>query len=354
MSGPDGLSGLDDLDDGLPVGHLDCSTSTYSRMLRGLGLDARVLGDDLGYRYLARRDVWPIESMLTSGRTHEEAIHSWYGIRARQLHHPGPQAAWDHIRAVVDDGRTAVVSIDLHDWPRSSFRNLRHYPHRVVVAGHRHDQALILDGRGDRRLIQWMPMADISAAMASPGLLSADGTYDGRHVTVDLPYPDPHRPPPPSQRYAQALTGAVARYLHPADTGEPTGWTAMEAFCQDLNSYARALSELPDERTIPGITFFGSLATQRLFNALLTELAGEQTGTDLTACAEAFREAAAAWQRCYHVLLFGFHAGRDMAGLLQRVSVRVTERALKERSLIEQIDRTLRRNGLMELKGPPA
>jgi hypothetical protein len=337
---------LDGLDDGLPDTHLDCGTSTYSRMLSGLALDPRVLGDDFGYTYLPRPDVWPFEALRISRRTHEEAILRWYGIHGNTVQHAGPEQAWARIRSVLDDGRPAVVSVDMHEWPRSTFRNVLHYPHRVLIAGYRDGEALVVDGRGGKRTIQWMRTDEIDPAMDSAGLRPGQpGGFDGRNITVDLPRPAPDRIVAPAGAYARALAEAARSYLRPAARddapGAREGWPAMQGFLHDLDRYLGELPELPRHRVVPGITFFGTLAGQRLFNALFIELAAEQTGIDLGRCAGAFRKAAELWRKHYLQVLYGFHAGRDMAALLRRLAPHVAGLADGERRAIELLDDTL-------------
>jgi Butirosin biosynthesis protein H, N-terminal len=341
---------LDGLDDGLPDTHLDCGTSTYSRLLRSLDLDPRILGDNFGYSYAPAPDIWPFEAMRTSHRTHEEAILSWFGISGNTVQHTGTEQAWQRVRSVLDDGRPAVVSVDMHEWPRSTFRNVLHYPHRVLIAGYRPGEALVVDGRGGKRFVQWMSTDEIDPAMASDGLRPSEpGGFDGRYITLDLPRPDPGRAVPAPGRYVQALADATRRYLRPEGTGHELGapasregWRAMQEFLRDLDRYLQDRTDLPRDRVVPGMTFFGTLAGQRLFNTLFIERAAEQTGLDLARCAAAFRTAAAYWRKYYLQYLFGFHAGRDMAALLRRLVPRVTVLVDGERRAIRLLDESLR------------
>jgi len=265
------------------------------------------------------------------------------------VQHTGTTQAWQRVRSVLDDGRPAVISVDMHDWPRSTFRNVLHYPHRVLIAGYRHGEALVVDGRGGKRTVQWMRTDEINPAMASDGLRPSEpGGFDGRYITVDLPRPAPGRAAPPPGRYLQALVDATHRYLHPEDSGgEPgaaaswEGWRAIQEFLRDLDLYLEDRTELPRDRVVPGMTFFGTLAGQRLFNSMFIEGTAEQTGLDLARCARAFRTAAAYWRKYYLQYLYGFHAGRDMPALLRRLVPRVKTLADGELRAVRLLDMSL-------------
>ncbi|MGO9078422.1 MAG: BtrH N-terminal domain-containing protein [Streptosporangiaceae bacterium] len=334
------------LDDGLPDTHLDCSTSTYARVLRVMGLEPAILGDDFRYRYAPRRETWPLGAIQTRRGSHDDVVFRWYGVRGTISQHRDPGETWDHVRSVLGDGRPVIASVDLFEWPRSTFQHTRHHPHRVLIAGHRAGEALVVDGRSGRRMIQWLPVEVIDRAMGSPELRSTHEGFHGRHVTVDLPRPGTG-PAAFRQRGATALAEAAGRYLRPPPDAERSGtrvrggWDAVRAFLPDFTRYFGELTELPPERTVPAITFFGRLNAQRLFNALLIERAAADAGAGVAGCAEAFRVVGDGWGKLYHAALYGFHAGRDMPALLRRLAPRVEALAHREHDAIVLLDERL-------------
>jgi hypothetical protein len=342
------------IDDGLPASHLECGTGTYGRLLRHLGLDPRVLGDAWGYRYRARDDGWPIDGLDPNVRSHDDALRSWYGTESRGLRHVDNDSVWRYARNVLDDGRLLAVTVDLYDWPRSSFHRLRHFPHRVLVAGHRDGEIFVVDGQGPRRTAQWTSIADISAAMTGDALSSVRAGYDGRNQTIDIPRPPADAPPvpvgaadralPAPHRYLDALRTSTTSYLCGEPDGEhPQGRAAIRQFCLDLAEYSRRLADFPPEQVVPMVSFLGALATQRQFNAMFLGLAAERTGADLDDSTALFGEVARAWNNLFHMFLYGFHAGREMGPLFRRLVQRLVEAARTEAAAIETLHAQLSR-----------
>jgi hypothetical protein len=326
---------LSELDEGLPGSYLDCGSSTYSRLLRQYELDARILGDDWCYRYTPGPALWAVQRLSAYPRTRGTAIRAWYGIEERVTRHDTSSAAWKYIRSVVADGRKVVVGVDLCAWPRSSFYDRHHYPHRVLIADCRDGEALVVDGRGDSRYVQWIAVTEIDRAMNTPGLTSILGDFDDRNVTIDLPRPGRGRGQPDPEQIRRALSAnlhtwhgldspAPAGATDPAGgVGEEAGWLAVQRFRDDLRTYAETVDEFPDILVVPGVAFLGGLMSQRKFNALFLALAQDTLGLDLGRATAAFEEIARQWEKMFYIFLYGYHAGRPMVPLLRRLVDRV-------------------------------
>jgi hypothetical protein len=327
------------VDDGLPTTHTECATSVYGRMMRHLGLEPRVLGDSWGYRYDPHGDEWPVGRQRLFVQSHGDVLRGWYGIERRAVVHADSAAAWRYMRTVVDDGRLVALTVDLYSWPRSSFHGLRHFPHRIIVAGYHDDEVFVVDGQGAGRWCRWVPLDVVTAAATDDALAAAHGGEDGRNATLDLPRPAGDPPVPDPDRCLARLRDNTARYLRPESVGgQVQGRVAVREFCRDLATYARGLTEFPSEHVVPGLSFLGTLATQRQFNAMFVALAAERTGAPLGDDAAALTEIARNWRQLYHMLLYGFHAGRDLAPLFRKLTQRLVDVARQEARAIEELD----------------
>jgi hypothetical protein len=332
------------IDDGLPHSHTECATGTYGRMLRHLGLEPRVLGDSWGYRYNPDAGTWPVSGLRVYVRGHRETLREWYGVDRCALVHPDPESARRYMCEVVDDGRLVGLTVDLYAWPRSSFHGLHHFPHRILIAGYRDGEAFVVDGQGAGRWSRWVPVDVLYAASGGDALSGAYGGRDGRNSTVDIPRPAGRPEPEDRARYLTVILGNTDRYLRP-DAYSPSGGGrhAIRDFCRDLSAFAKGMTDFPPELVVPGVSFLGALATQRQFNALFVELAAERTGADLAGSVTALAEVARGWRQLYHMLLYGFHAGRDMAPLFRRLTQRLAELCRQEAATMTLLDEHVRR-----------
>ena len=315
--------------------HLDCETSAFGRVLRHLSVDPRILGDEWGYRYrpdrpfpLAAAEIarsWPPDSMLR-----------WYGIEVRTTDHADPDAAWALLRELTGRGEAVLLSVDLYEWPMSTFHGRFGFPHRVVVAECGPDEALVLDGRGENRHIGWLDRALLARAMSTPTLTEAGERCRTMRFTA------PEGEHDPRSECRSALATSCVRYFD----SEQEGWRASETVLTRLREFTAGKTALADECVMPAVAFFGGAASQWQLSSLFLDFAAEQLAVDLGPAAAGFRQIAALWMRAYHIFLFGYHAGRSPIGLLRKATGRIAELAPMERTAMELLARQLAETGL--------
>jgi hypothetical protein len=309
--------------DGFDETNLDCASNTYSRVLRGYGLDARVLGDQWGYRYAPGAGL-PLERLMADRRDPPDVLFDWYGTREWLAQHDGPADVWQHVRSMLDEGRPPIVVVDICSFRTGSFFQGTHSPHRVVVVGYRGNEVLVLDGYGRSRFHGWLPTTEINPSLGPPELAAGWWRYDARFVVVDLPRPEPDAPGVTAERVRAALAVNVEEYLNPPDLpGETAGHVAAARFLADFRETSAGLGDAAADVVIPGIAQLAYLATQRKLNAQFLELAAELVSPHLAEQAAAFHRMSREWNKMFHTLLFGHRIGRPLGALLHGMSDRV-------------------------------
>ncbi|MGI5152070.1 BtrH N-terminal domain-containing protein [Plantactinospora sp. CA-294935] len=318
---------------------LDCFADTYTLLLSNLGIDARVLGDDWGYRYVAAQpgSEAPFMRLRINRHSYGEAISRWYGIDERRITHPGMDALWEHVRHTLDDGRHVALQVDTFAYPPSLFHQRIHHLHRVVVTDLRPGAVYVLDELPGRPFRGWMETDGLTAAIGSQALAEHFTAVGGSHCSVDLPRPAAVAPPSTAALRA-ALVENVEAYLTGSDQPDaPAGRYAADRFLADVREYAGTATAIGDALIVHGVSFFGSLAKQRRQNAFFIELVGDRAGVDLTEVADRFRALSERLDKLRAVFFFGASAGRRPREHLGRLTDRLAEAFAEERDCVRRI-----------------
>ena len=318
---------------------LDCFADTYTLLLSNLGIDARVLGDDWGYRYVTAQpgSAAPFMRLRINRHSYGEAISRWYGVEERRITHPGMDALWEHVRRTLDDDRHVALQVDTFHYPPSLFHRRIHHLHRVVVTDHRPGAVYVLDELPGRAFRGWMETRGLAPAIGSDALAEHFTAVGGSHCSVDLPRPAALAPPSTAALQA-ALVDNVEAYLAVCRRPDaPAGWYAADRFVADVRQYAETATEIGDGLIVHGVSFFGSLAKQRRQNAFFIEMVGDRTGVDLTDVADRFRALSERLDKLRAVFFFGASAGRRPREHLGRLADRLAEAFAEEHDCVRRI-----------------
>jgi hypothetical protein len=313
----------------------DCFTSSYATLLACSGLDHRVLGEQFGYRRLhSERAAWPFASLRFWRDSFGELIKRWYGLEERIINHSGSDALWRHARSLLASGRPVIVSVDVWPLRHTAFHQIRHYPHRLLVVGHRADEAYVVDGMLGTSYSGWLPLTELLSAADSPEIGAGEWGFDARNTTIDLPLEPTSTGL--SQEGPAAVLGCLRRYV--ADGGRRA---AVDGFLADLEAVAKAPPDDVQDTIADGILFLGELASQRRLNADFLELAAEVAPVCLETAAGIFRQTTIEVDRMRRILYFGFRGRRSPTQLLGRLADRLRQISALEAAAIQEIKERL-------------
>jgi hypothetical protein len=246
----------------------DCYTSSYTFVLHALGHDPRTLGSERTFRYDSDpNEPWPLEGLRWHRRSYAELMQGWHGVEEREIGHPDPEAAWLHIRAAHQAGRPVIVFVSTSELAHLA-RQPAHQPHRVVLDNSRATSAHLVDRTIGFELSDWIEVAALQTAMASPDLTGL--LYPARNVTIEL-----------LQGESPQLTPreCALESLHLLARPETERLRSLAA---DMNRDTPLDSngQLGMRHYVEGSAVFRELSSQRQLNARFLQLAAELTGLE--------------------------------------------------------------------------
>ncbi|GIJ21047.1 BtrH N-terminal domain-containing protein [Micromonospora lutea] len=313
---------------------LDCFADTYTVLLRDLGVDARVLGDEWGYRYLPAGPATdlPFTRFQTRQYTYPDSVRRWYGIEERCVTHTDPVAQWDAVRDGLSRGRAVGINVDTFHYRPSLFYQRIHHLHRVVVQDWNADRVYVCDDLPGNPFQGWIQIDELNAAVGSAELAEGFAWAGGACCTIELCAPTEVRPPTTGSLRA-ALDGNVREYLTGSDGSEqPTGEHAVRRFLADIRAFAETEPQLGDALVVQGVTFFGTMAKQRRQNALFVEMVGDRLDVDLGEIGEGFRETSYRLDKLRAVFFYGVSAKRPTRKFLTKLADSLEETFAAERA----------------------
>lgn len=322
---------------------LDCFADTYTVLLRDVGIDPRVLGDDWGYRYVAPEVAAsePFLRLRINRHEYRDSIFRWYGIAERRISHSSDRALWGHVDEVLADGRQVALQLDTFFYPNSPFHRRIHHLHRVVVAGRRDLDVYVLDEFPGRPFRGWLPVDVLNQAIRSDVLASQYAGVGGKRCSVDLP-PPPWVAQPAVADLEAALMANVQSYLgEQGDSAAPVGWCAVQRFLSDVRRYAANGSQVDQSLITDGVNFFAALAKQRRQNALFVQLVGDRGGVRVDEAVNQLRDISHRLDQVRAFFFFGASAGRPTGEHVGRLADRLTQTFFEEYDCMRRLSHLL-------------
>lgn len=312
-----------------PDVYFDCQASSYTLLLRGAGLEPRVLGDRL-WSWHRDPEPDPVRAFTPAAREHAEIIADWHGVRERRITHPDLPALWAHVAEVLAEDRPVTLLLDPFHHAPAQFHHQRHHGLRRIVLTAAEDGKLhVRDGIGAGAVTGWFTRADLEPALTAPELAAADRGRPALLTTIDLPRPAGPAPVEPA-RLRAALAATVQAHRSPGADLEQVGDAATRRF-------ADRLATAPPVEVVELATLLGGVASARQLVLGFLELAQQTLRLDLAEVTGPLAEAGRIWFNSFNVLLFGLRMGRDGADLVRGTAGRVRQAAEAELAAVRAL-----------------